>query len=68
MPGLAPAGDKLQAMLAVGQSQPAQQTLKAMTGTDHLDAAPMLDYFRPLYDWLKQHNAAAKSVPGWKVP
>ncbi|MDY0746222.1 M2 family metallopeptidase [Paucibacter sp. R3-3] len=61
------AGDKLQAMLAAGQSQPAQVTLKAMTGTDHLDAGPMLEYFKPLYDWLKQQNAASKSVPGWTV-
>ena len=54
------AGDKLNAMLMAGQSQPWQQTLKAMTGTDHLDAQPMLDYFAPLYTWLKQQNAAAK--------
>ncbi|SEB81173.1 M2 family metallopeptidase [Terriglobus roseus] len=54
------AGDKLNAMLMAGQSQPWQETLKAMTGTDHLDAQPMLDYFAPLYRWLKQQNAAAK--------
>jgi peptidyl-dipeptidase A len=53
------AGDKLNAMLMAGQSQPWQQTLKAMTGTDHLDAQPMLDYFAPLYGWLKQQNAMA---------
>ena len=54
------AGAKLNAMLETGQSQPWQQTLKAMTGTDHLDAQPMIDYFAPLYTWLKQQNAAAK--------
>ena len=54
------AGDKLETMLEAGQSQPWQQTLKEMTGTDHLDAGPMLDYFAPLYNWLKQQNAAAK--------
>ncbi len=54
------AGDKLNTMLAAGQSQPWQQTLKTMTGTDHLDAQPMLDYFAPLYAWLKQQNAAAR--------
>jgi peptidyl-dipeptidase A len=52
------AGDKLGKMLADGQSQPWQQTLKEMTGTDHLDAQPMLDYFAPLYQWLKAQNAA----------
>lgn len=54
------AGDKLNTMLAAGQSQPWQQTLKTMTGSDHLDAGPMMDYFAPLYTWLKQQNAAAK--------
>lgn len=54
------AGDKLNAMLEVGQSQPWQVTLKQMTGTDHLDAGPMMEYFAPLYEWLKQQNATAK--------
>jgi peptidyl-dipeptidase A len=54
------AGDKLNTMLMAGQSQPWQQTLKGMTGTDHLDAQPMLDYFAPLYGWLKQQNAIAQ--------
>jgi peptidyl-dipeptidase A len=52
------AGDKLAKMLEAGQSQPWQLTLKEMTGTDHLDAQPMLDYFAPLYAWLKAQNAA----------
>ncbi|UWZ85378.1 M2 family metallopeptidase [Occallatibacter riparius] len=53
------AGEKLAHMLEAGQSQPWQQTLKEMTGTDHLDAQPMLDYFAPLYAWLKDQNRNA---------
>jgi peptidyl-dipeptidase A len=53
------AGDKLNKMLEAGQSQPWQQTLKEMTGSDHLDAQPMLDYFAPLYQWLKEQNKAS---------
>jgi len=53
------AGAKLTKMLETGQSEPWQQTLKEMTGSDHLDAQPMLDYFAPLYQWLKTQNAAA---------
>jgi peptidyl-dipeptidase A len=53
------AGAKLQKMLEAGQSQPWQQTLKEMTGADHLDAQPMLDYFAPLYNWLKEQNKSA---------
>jgi peptidyl-dipeptidase A len=50
------AGKKLNTMLEAGQSQPWQQTLKEMTGTDQLDAQAMLDYFAPLYVWLKEQN------------
>ena len=51
------AGEKLAKMLEAGQSKPWQETLKEMTGTNHLDAQPMLDYFAPLYKWLKEQNA-----------
>lgn len=54
------AGEKLAKMLEAGQSRPWQETLKEMTGSDHLDAQPMLDYFAPLYHWLKQQNATAR--------
>ena len=54
------AGEKLAKMLEAGQSRPWQQTLKEMTGTDHLDAQPMLDYFAPLYKWLQEQNAKEK--------
>ncbi|MBV8502118.1 MAG: M2 family metallopeptidase [Paucibacter sp.] len=60
------AGDKLKTMLEAGQSQPAQATLKEMTGTDHLDAEPMQEYFRPLYVWLKQQNEINHAQTGWK--
>jgi peptidyl-dipeptidase A len=50
------AGEKLGRMLEAGQSRPWQETLKEMTGTDHLDAGPMLEYFAPLYAWLKEQN------------
>lgn len=53
------AGDKLETMLKAGQSKPWQQTLKQMTGSDHLDAGPMLEYFAPLYNWLKAQNQSA---------
>ena len=61
------AGAKLAAMLKAGASQPWQITLKEMTGVDHLDAGPMLEYFQPLYLWLKQQNALNGSKPGWEL-
>jgi peptidyl-dipeptidase A len=38
-----------------------------MTGVDHLDATPMLEYFQPLDDWLKQQNAMNRNTPGWQL-
>lgn len=61
------AGAKLQAMLEKGQSQPWQKTLQEMTGEDHLDAGPMLEYFAPLTKWLKEQNAKNGTKVGWTV-
>ena len=61
------AGAKLKAMLEAGQSVPAQVTLQRMTGSDHLDAGALLEYFRPLHEWLKKQNELNKSQPGWKA-
>ena len=57
------AGDKYWAMLRKGSSQPWQQTLQELTGSDHMDAAPLLEYFAPLHTWLKQQNAGLQC--GW---
>jgi peptidyl-dipeptidase A len=60
------AGAKLDTMLKKGASQQWQITLKEMTGKDHLDAAPLLEYFETLYIWLKKQNAFNKTKPGWR--
>jgi peptidyl-dipeptidase A len=60
------AGAKLETMLETGTSQPWQLTLKEMTGADRLDAAPLLEYFEPLYAWLKSQNAHNRNKPGWR--
>lgn len=50
------AGQKFWSMLQRGSSQPWQTTLKELTGNDKLDAGPMLEYFAPMSEWLKQQN------------
>ena len=60
------AGDKLHAMLALGQSKPWPEALKAMTGDDRADASAIIEYFQPLIDWLKQQNQGEKT--GWTLP
>lgn len=57
------AGRKFRAMLELGASKPWPEALKQLTGEDRLDASAMVEYFRPLLDWLKQQN---QGVPtGW---
>lgn len=59
------AGQKLQAMLSKGASQPWQATLKELTGTDALDAGPMIEYFGPVNAWLKEQNQGRTC--GWQA-
>lgn len=50
------AGAKFWAMLQKGQSQPWQQTMKELTGTESMDASAVLEYFAPLQGWLEEKN------------
>lgn len=59
------AGARFRKMLELGQSQPWPAALKQMTGEDRLDASAMVEYFQPLFDWLKQQNKGL--TPGWTV-
>ncbi len=54
--GNAEAGKRFREMLALGQSQPWQDTLEKLTGTREIDAAAITEYFAPLSAWLKEQN------------
>ncbi|MEO7272448.1 MAG: M2 family metallopeptidase [Vicinamibacterales bacterium] len=57
------AGQRLNAMLAMGMSKPWPEALEAMTGSKQMDASAMLDYFAPLKAWLDEQ---LKGQPvGW---
>jgi peptidyl-dipeptidase A len=43
-------------MLAMGQSRPWPEALKALTGETQLDASAMIEYFAPLKKWLDDQN------------
>lgn len=59
------AGDRLQAMLELGQSKPWPDAMRAMTGSDKADASALLEYFAPLMTWLKDQNKGLES--NWRV-
>ena len=57
------AGKRFGEMLALGASQPWQDTLEKLTGTREMDASAILDYFAPLMGWLKEQNEGQRC--GW---
>ena len=62
------AGRKLQAMLELGASRPWPETLEVLTGTNAMDADPLVEYFAPLMEYLEVQNAGrACGWPGSEV-
>ncbi|HVF15256.1 MAG TPA: M2 family metallopeptidase [Steroidobacteraceae bacterium] len=57
------AGRRFREMLALGQSQPWQDTLEKLTGTRQMDAAAITEYFGPLLGWLEEQNKG--KTCGW---
>lgn len=56
-------GASLNKMLAMGQSKPWPEALKAFTGSAQMSAKPMLAYFAPLKKWLDAQNNG--QTQGW---
>jgi peptidyl-dipeptidase A len=52
-------GDFLKELMKPGASRPWREVLRATTGRP-LDAQAMVEYFAPLYNWLKEQNKGRK--------
>jgi peptidyl-dipeptidase A len=59
------AGDKLNAMLSMGQSKPWPDELEVLTGQKEMDARALADYFAPLKTWLDEQNKKNNYPVGW---
>jgi peptidyl-dipeptidase A len=59
----AEAGRRLAKTLEMGASRPWPDALEALTGQREMDATAIVDYFRPLKDWLDKQNAGKQC--GW---
>jgi peptidyl-dipeptidase A len=57
------AGARLAKTLEMGASRPWPDALEALTGQREMDATAIVDYFRPLKDWLDQQNRGKQC--GW---
>ncbi len=56
-------GQKLNAMLSMGQSKPWPDALQVMTGSRQMSGKALVEYFAPLKTWLDQQNKGKPS--GW---
>ena len=56
-------GERLNRMLAMGQSRPWPEALQVFTGSREISGAAMMEYFAPLKRWLDQQNAGHPT--GW---
>jgi peptidyl-dipeptidase A len=56
-------GEKLNAMLALGASEPWPEALEAFTGSREMSGKALAEYFAPLKAWLDEQNAG--KVAGW---
>jgi hypothetical protein len=59
------AGERFRSMLSLGAAVPWRDALQTLTGHRQLDIRPLVDYYKPLYDWLVQNNAAHAQTVGW---
>ncbi|XP_021364030.1 angiotensin-converting enzyme-like [Mizuhopecten yessoensis] len=57
------AGKLLGDMLAMGSSQPWQEAMEKITGQREMNAEPLMEYFKPLTDWLREQNQ--NDTIGW---
>jgi peptidyl-dipeptidase A len=57
------AGEKLNAMLALGASRPWPDALAQLTGSREIDANALVEYFAPLKVWLDEQNRG--KALGW---
>ncbi|XP_075677146.1 angiotensin-converting enzyme-like [Dermatophagoides pteronyssinus] len=59
------AGEHLAKMLRLGSSVRWPEAMKLMTGSERMSAAPLIEYFQPLFQWLDQQ--IVNETLGWQV-
>lgn len=54
------------AMLSLGSSKPWPEAMEVLTGTRKMDASALLEYFKPLNDFLTKRNKETGAHIGWE--
>ncbi|XP_052750787.1 angiotensin-converting enzyme-like [Galleria mellonella] len=60
------AGNALANMLKMGSSKPWPDAMEVLTGQRSMKADGLLEYFKPLYEWLKAENQRTGEYIGWE--
>uniref|UniRef100_H0UWL7 Angiotensin-converting enzyme n=1 Tax=Cavia porcellus TaxID=10141 RepID=H0UWL7_CAVPO len=59
------AGKRLADIMKLGYSKPWPEAMKLMTGQPNMSALAMMNYFKPLMDWLVTENGRHGEKLGW---
>ena len=51
----------------MGSSKPWPDAMEVLTGQRDMSVGPLLNYFRPLQEWLEKENARNGEFIGWKT-
>lgn len=54
-------------MLALGSSQSWPDVLEIITGQRKMEASALLEYFKPLHEWLEKTNQETGAQIGWDL-
>lgn len=52
-------------MLELGSSRPWPEAMEVLTGQREMDASALLEYFKPLSDFLEKYNKDNNVPIGW---
>lgn len=52
-------------MLQLGATKPWPDAIEGLTGQRKMDGVPILEFFKPLYDWLVAENKKTNAPIGW---
>lgn len=54
-------------MLSLGSSKPWPDALEIITGQRKMEASALIEYFKPLQDWLEKKNQETGAHIGWET-
>lgn len=54
-------------MLSLGSSKPWPTVLEIVTGQRKMEASALIEYFKPLQEWLEKRNRETGAHIGWDL-